>query len=79
MRLISCRAALEEGVLPGGGVWPIRVTKALDALTKKVGLGSASLFSLHSRDTSYTLGRSCGVKEWNRIGAHLPTSDRCAG
>jgi len=34
--LHACRAAVEEGVLPGGGVAVIRALKALDATTKKV-------------------------------------------
>ncbi|HNQ24124.1 MAG TPA: chaperonin GroEL [Phycisphaerae bacterium] len=34
--LHACRAAVEEGVLPGGGVAPVRVAKQLDALTKKL-------------------------------------------
>ncbi|MCB9849943.1 MAG: chaperonin GroEL [Phycisphaerales bacterium] len=34
--LHACRAAVEEGVLPGGGVAPIRALKALDAVVKKV-------------------------------------------
>src|SRR5690606_7328244 len=28
----ACRAAVEEGILPGGGVAPIRARKAIDAL-----------------------------------------------
>jgi len=32
----ACRAAVEEGVLPGGGVAPLRVLKALDDLAKKL-------------------------------------------
>ena len=34
--LHACRAAVEEGVLPGGGVAVCRAAKALDDLTKKV-------------------------------------------
>ncbi len=34
--LHACRAAVEEGVLPGGGVAVIRALKALDATTKRV-------------------------------------------
>ena len=34
--LHACRAAVEEGVLPGGGVAVIRCTKALDNLAKKL-------------------------------------------
>ena len=34
--LHACRAAVEEGVLPGGGVAVIRASKALDSLTKKL-------------------------------------------
>jgi chaperonin GroEL len=34
--LHACRAAVEEGVLPGGGVAVIRASKALDALSKKL-------------------------------------------
>ncbi|MCB9844684.1 MAG: chaperonin GroEL [Phycisphaeraceae bacterium] len=33
--LHACRAAVEEGILPGGGVAVIRARKALDALRKK--------------------------------------------
>ncbi|HSW46349.1 MAG TPA: chaperonin GroEL, partial [Phycisphaerae bacterium] len=32
----ACRAAVEEGVLPGGGVAPLRCMDALDALVKKL-------------------------------------------
>ncbi len=32
----ACRAAVEEGILPGGGVAPLRALAALDDLTKKV-------------------------------------------
>ncbi|MBN1491233.1 MAG: chaperonin GroEL [Phycisphaerae bacterium] len=34
--LHACRAAVEEGVLPGGGVAPLRCMDALDAAAKKV-------------------------------------------
>jgi chaperonin GroEL len=34
--LHACRAAVEEGVLPGGGVSVLRVDDALDAVAKKV-------------------------------------------
>jgi chaperonin GroEL len=34
--LHACRAAVEEGVLPGGGVAVIRTAKALDSLAKKL-------------------------------------------
>jgi len=34
--LHACRAAVEEGVLPGGGVAVIRAAKALDGLSKKL-------------------------------------------
>ena len=34
--LHACRAAVEEGVLPGGGVAALRTLKALDSLTKKL-------------------------------------------
>ena len=34
--LHACRAAVEEGVLPGGGVSVIRAAKVLDALAKKL-------------------------------------------
>ena len=34
--LHACRAAVEEGVLPGGGVSPLRARKVLDAVAKKV-------------------------------------------
>ncbi|MFQ5462167.1 MAG: chaperonin GroEL, partial [Phycisphaerae bacterium] len=34
--LHACRAAVEEGVLPGGGVAIVRAAKVLDGLTKKV-------------------------------------------
>ncbi len=34
--LHACRAAVEEGVLPGGGVAVLRTIKALDALAKKL-------------------------------------------
>ena len=34
--LHACRAAVEEGVLPGGGVAVLRTCKALDALAKKL-------------------------------------------
>ena len=34
--LHACRAAVEEGVLPGGGVAVVRASKALDALAKKL-------------------------------------------
>jgi len=34
--LHACRAAVEEGILPGGGVAPIRAARCLDALTKKL-------------------------------------------
>ncbi len=34
--LHACRAAVEEGVLPGGGVAVLRCAKALDALAKKL-------------------------------------------
>jgi chaperonin GroEL len=34
--LHACRAAVEEGILPGGGVAVLRVTKALDRSEKKV-------------------------------------------
>jgi chaperonin GroEL len=34
--LHACRAAVEEGILPGGGVAPLRALKALDAVEKKV-------------------------------------------
>ncbi len=33
--LHACRAAVEEGILPGGGVSVLRVDAALDAITKK--------------------------------------------
>lgn len=33
----ACRAAVEEGILPGGGVAPIRARKAIDALKGLVG------------------------------------------
>jgi len=33
--LHACRAAVEEGILPGGGVAPIRARRALDKLRKK--------------------------------------------
>src|SRR5262249_32595955 len=33
--LHACRAAVEEGVLPGGGVAPLRALSALDATEKK--------------------------------------------
>jgi len=32
----ACRAAVEEGILPGGGVAVLRARKALDALSKKL-------------------------------------------
>jgi len=32
----ACRAAVEEGILPGGGVAPLRCLGALDALAKKL-------------------------------------------
>ena len=32
----ACRAAVEEGILPGGGVAPIRALSVLDALSKKL-------------------------------------------
>jgi chaperonin GroEL len=32
----ACRAAVEEGILPGGGVAPLRVLPALDDLAKKL-------------------------------------------
>jgi chaperonin GroEL len=32
----ACRAAVEEGILPGGGVAPLRVLSALDDLAKKL-------------------------------------------
>ncbi|NLU22918.1 MAG: chaperonin GroEL [Phycisphaerae bacterium] len=32
----ACRAAVEEGILPGGGVAPLRAMKALDDLAKKL-------------------------------------------
>ncbi|MBI4579599.1 MAG: chaperonin GroEL, partial [Planctomycetes bacterium] len=32
----ACRAAVEEGILPGGGVAPLRVLGALDGLAKKL-------------------------------------------
>ncbi len=32
----ACRAAVEEGILPGGGVAPLRCLDALDALAKKL-------------------------------------------
>ena len=32
----ACRAAVEEGILPGGGVAPLRCLKALDDAAKKV-------------------------------------------
>jgi chaperonin GroEL len=32
----ACRAAVEEGILPGGGVAPLRVLKSLDDLAKKL-------------------------------------------
>ena len=32
----ACRAAVEEGILPGGGVAPLRVLEALDKLAKKL-------------------------------------------
>ncbi|GMV97256.1 MAG: chaperonin GroEL [Phycisphaerae bacterium] len=32
----ACRAAVEEGILPGGGVAPLRCLKALDDLAKKL-------------------------------------------
>ncbi len=32
----ACRAAVEEGILPGGGVAPLRVLGALDKLAKKL-------------------------------------------
>ncbi len=34
--LHACRAAVEEGILPGGGVAVLRSTKALDAMAKKL-------------------------------------------
>ncbi len=34
--LHACRAAVEEGILPGGGTAPLRALKALDAAEKKV-------------------------------------------
>jgi chaperonin GroEL len=34
--LHACRAAVEEGILPGGGVAPIRAMSVLDAVEKKV-------------------------------------------
>jgi len=34
--LHACRAAVEEGVLPGGGVAPIRATKVLEGVIKKL-------------------------------------------
>ena len=34
--LHACRAAVEEGVLPGGGVAMLRATKALDAVARKL-------------------------------------------
>jgi len=34
--LHACRAAVEEGILPGGGTAPLRALKALDAVEKKV-------------------------------------------
>ncbi len=34
--LHACRAAVEEGVLPGGGVAVVRATKTLDGLAKKL-------------------------------------------
>jgi chaperonin GroEL len=34
--LHACRAAVEEGVLPGGGVSVIRASKALESLSKKL-------------------------------------------
>ncbi|MCA9244725.1 MAG: chaperonin GroEL, partial [Phycisphaerales bacterium] len=33
--LHACRAAVEEGILPGGGVAPLRALAALDAAAKK--------------------------------------------
>ncbi len=35
--LHACRAAVEEGILPGGGVAVLRCTKALNAVAKKLG------------------------------------------
>ena len=32
----ACRAAVEEGILPGGGVAPLRASRALDACAKKL-------------------------------------------
>jgi len=32
----ACRAAVEEGILPGGGVAPLRAMRALDACAKKL-------------------------------------------
>ena len=34
--LHACRAAVEEGILPGGGVAVLRCTKALDAVAKRL-------------------------------------------
>ncbi len=34
--LHACRAAVEEGILPGGGVAPLRALKALDGVEKRI-------------------------------------------
>jgi chaperonin GroEL len=53
--LHACRAAVEEGILPGGGVAPIRARKALEKLKKNAKGDERTGIDIISRALAYPI------------------------
>ncbi|MGE3107187.1 MAG: chaperonin GroEL [Phycisphaerales bacterium] len=62
--LHACRAAVEEGILPGGGVAPLRARKALDKIRKKATGDERVGIDIVDRAISYPIKQiavNCGL------------------